>query len=556
MTEVSILTESVEPDLPEKMAPALLQPLATPGEIDIDKIDIPHERLGDRLIKAGLITPLHMETALAEQRVTKERLGTILIRNGFVGRKVLMEILSGYASHEIRNEQHFTTSVPADLLIALETVIIAETSDEVFLASPLPESIIRRELQPYYPGHTLQFSGYNHEKLDEYLIQLSRSINDGDSLMEQILRRGLAEGVSDIHIIPRHSSYTIMFRHLGRRRPVHEGDFDEYNTLVARIKDLSRMDIAERRLPQDGAFSFEYNSRQVDFRVATVPVGNLETVVMRILDAESVQTKLDLLGISRLEEWRKGVSHSNGICLVCGPTGSGKSTTLLSTIREMDRFGKSVNTLEDPVEYRIPFVNQVAINDQIGLTFAKGLRAFMRLDPDIIVVGEIRDHETAENAVRAAETGHLVLATLHTESIIGSFARLRHLGVSEHDLTSLLRSVLVQNLFRTTCKACGGKGCPACRQTGYAGRTVVSECNYFRNEAEVTRMARGECWWPTLVEDVYEKVQQGLSDKAEAIRDYGEAYIEICKQREVSAAPVSAPAIPERALPAPAEEAN
>lgn len=535
------MNEPVDTDLvPDAPQEPLTGELVLPSVVDIDMVDIPHERLGDRLIRAGLITPLHMETALAEQRVTKERLGTILIRNGFVGRKVLMEILSGYASHEIRNEQHFSTAVPAELLINLQTVIVAETSDEVFLASPLPESIIRRELQPYYPGLKLQFASYNHEKIDEYLTQLARSINDGDSLMEQILRRGLAEGVSDIHIIPRHSSYTIMFRHLGRRRPVHEGDFDEYNTLVARIKDLSRMDIAERRLPQDGAFSFEYNSRQVDFRVATVPVGSLETLVLRILDSESVQTKLDLLGISRLEEWRKGVSHSNGICLVCGPTGSGKSTTLLSTIREMDRFGKSVNTLEDPVEYRIPFVNQVAINDQIGLTFAKGLRAFMRLDPDIIVVGEIRDHETAENAVRAAETGHLVLATLHTESIIGSFARLRHLGVSEHDLTSLLRAILVQNLFRTTCKACGGVGCPACRKTGYAGRTVVSECNYFRNEAEVQRMARGECWWPTLVEDVYEKVQLGMSDEAEALRDYGEAYVETRKNKMAAATELTA----------------
>lgn len=494
-------------------------------------------RLGERLVQTGVISQLHLEAALAEQRVTGERLGIILTRNGFVSRKVLMEILSEHASHEIHSEQFFSSHVPADLLIALKIMIIAETSGELYLASPLPEAMIRREVQPYYPLHKLVFSGYNPEQLDDYLAALERSANNGESLLERLLRQALNEGASDIHILPRHSSYTVMLRHLGKRRPVHEGPFEEYHALMARIKDMSRMDIAERRLPQDGGFSFEHNSRSVDFRVSTAPTGNHESMVMRVLDAESIQVTLDLLGINRLAEWRKGVSHANGICLVCGPTGSGKSTTLLATIREMDRFSKSVNTLEDPVEYRIPYVNQVAVNEQIGLTFARGLRSFMRLDPDVIVVGEIRDLETAENAVRAAETGHLVLATLHTESIQGTMSRLRHLGVSDGDLIMLLRSVLVQNLIRTVCPACKGHGCPACRSTGYAGRTVVSEVQYFKSEAEVKRMAAGEVWWPTLVEDVYSKVEAGITDEAEALRDYGEAFQEVLLARRGAALP-------------------
>lgn len=524
----SMVTDAdVLPEIDAPVIPAVSELLPEPPAKPL--------RLGERLIKAGLVTQQHVDAALAEQRVTHERLGVILTRNGFISRKALMENLSEHASHEIHGEQYFSTLVPADVLMALQVMIVAETSNELFLASPLPESLIRREIQPYYPLHKLIFSSYNPEQLDDYMQALARSVSDGDSLLEKILRQALTEGASDIHIIPRHSSYTIMFRHLGKRRPVHEGSFDEYHTLIARVKDMSRMDIAERRVPQDGGFSFEHNARSVDFRVATVPVGTMETMVLRVLDAESIQVKLDLLGISRLDQWRKGFSHSNGICLVCGPTGSGKSTTLLATIREMDRFGKSVNTLEDPVEYRIPFVNQVGINDQIGLTFARGLRAFMRLDPDVIIVGEIRDQETAENAIRAAETGHLVVATLHTESIQGTMARLRHLGVSDADLTMLLRAVLVQNLIRTLCPACKGKGCQACRQTGYSARTVVSECQYFKSEAEVKRMAAGETWWPTLVDDVISKVDAGLTDKAEAIRDYGEAYIEAIHARQISA---------------------
>lgn len=515
---------------------------ALEGELVLDEapsLQPKRLRLGERLIRAGILTQQHVDAALAEQRVTHERLGVILTRNGFLSRKALMENLSEHASHEIHGEQFFSTLVPADVLIALQVMIVAETSTELFLASPTPESIIRREIQPYYPLHKLVFSSYNPEQLAEYMAALARNINDGDSLLEKILRQALTEGASDIHILPRHSSYTIMFRHLGKRRPVHEGTFDEYNTLVARIKDMSRMDIAERRMPQDGSFTFEHNARSVDFRVATTPAGNMETMVLRVLDAEAIQVKLDVLGITRLDQWRKGFSHANGICLVCGPTGSGKSTTLLATIREMDRFGKSVNSLEDPVEYRIPYVNQVSVNEQIGLTFARGLRAFMRLDPDVIIVGEIRDQETAENAIRAAETGHLVLATLHTETIQGTMARLRHLGVSDADITMLLRAILVQNLIRTLCPACHGKGCPACRQTGYAARTVVSECQYFKSEAEAKRMAAGEVWWPTLVEDVIGKVEAGLTDEGEAVREYGEAYLEATRNWEARKAAIA-----------------
>ncbi|MFN4262030.1 MAG: GspE/PulE family protein, partial [Gemmataceae bacterium] len=175
-----------------------------------------------------------------------------------------------------------------------------------------------------------------------------------------------------------YNSYTVFFRHLGVRRIVHEGDLEEYNMLVARIKDLSRMDLAERRIPQDGGYSMEYNGKLVDLRVATLPVGSAEYVVIRLLDPDRVQPNLDKLGITRVDEWRKGVSRPDGLCLICGPTGSGKTTTLNASIREMDRFASSIFTLEDPVEYRIPYIGQVNINQPLGLDFARGIRAFMR----------------------------------------------------------------------------------------------------------------------------------------------------------------------------------
>jgi general secretion pathway protein E len=243
---------------------------------------------------------------------------------------------------------------------------------------------------------------------------------------------------------------------------------------------------------------------------------------------------LDGLGITRLVEWRKGVSRPNGLCLICGPTGSGKTTTLNATVKEMDRFERAIFTMEDPVEYRIPYVGQVGANPAVGLDFARGVRAFMRLDPDVIVVGEVRDAETARNAIKAAETGHLVLATLHTSTIYGAVGRLRDLDVPAHELRYLLRSVLVQNLMRTVCHHCHGDGCAVCQNTGYSGRTVISECAYFSSEHDVQRLLDGDVWWPTLMDDAILKFRQGQSTADEVIRLFGaEAAAALGRSEEV-----------------------
>ncbi len=478
-------------------------------------------RLGEFLVSKGLLKKDQLEASLAEQRITQERLGVILSRSGFVSRRALVDAILELNPARIHGEEFFSGRVSADKLLELKCMIVAETDKQVFVSTLGSERQVRVEIKPFYPDLELVFVASNHEHVNTYLDQVKSMESSDDSLFERLMRRAMRDNVSDVHIVPRYSSYSVFFRRLGVRHLAHEGSLDEYNTLSARIKDLARMDLAERRIPQDGPISIDHDGKVIDLRVATVPVGTSEYIVLRILDSDRVQPSLDGLGITRLVEWRKGVSRPNGLCLICGPTGSGKTTTLNASVKEMDRFERAIFTMEDPVEYRIPYVGQVGANPSVGLDFARGIRAFMRLDPDVIIVGEVRDPETARNAIKAAETGHLVLATLHTSSIYGAVSRLRDLEVPAHELRYLLRSVLVQGLMRTVCHHCQGKGCAVCQNTGYSGRTVISECAYFSSEKDVQRLLDGDVWWPTLMDDAILKFRQGMSTADEVIRLFG-----------------------------------
>lgn len=483
--------------------------------------DSPRKRLGEFLLNKGLLKKDQLEAALAEQRITQEKLGVILSRSGFVTRRALVDAILELNPARIHGEEFFSGRVPSDKLLAMRAMIVAETDKQVFVSTLGSERQALAELKPYYPDLEVVFVASNHEHVNNYLDQVKAMESSEDSLFERLMRRAMRDNVSDVHIVPRYSSYSVFFRRLGVRHLAHEGSLDEYNTLSARIKDLARMDLAERRVPQDGPISIDHDGKVIDLRVATVPTGTSEYIVLRILDSDRVQPTLDGLGITRLAEWRKGVSRPNGLCLICGPTGSGKTTTLNASIKEMDRFERAIFSMEDPVEYRIPYVGQVGANPSVGLDFARGIRAFMRLDPDVIVVGEVRDPETARNAIKAAETGHLVLATLHTSTIYGAVSRLRDLDVPAHELRYLLRSVLVQGLMRTACNHCHGKGCPVCQDTGYVGRTVISECAYFSNDKEVQRLLDGDVWWPTILDDAVLKFRQGLTTSDEVVRLFG-----------------------------------
>lgn len=482
----------------------------------------PRVTLSEYLIGKKLITPAMLHAVREEQKISHERIGLLLTRAGFLTRKALLEAILVTNPDQLQGESFFTARVPAEILLSTSTMVVAEIGKEVYLSTLESEGQARLEIQPHYPEAQLIFVAANFEQIDNYLEDVRAMLQDDDSLVDKLLRRAFAEGASDVHIVPRYNTYTVFFRNLGVRRHVHEGSLDEYNSLSARIKDLSRMDLAERRMPQDGGFQMEYNGKLVDLRVATLPTGTMEYIVIRLLDPDRVQPSLNGLGITRVTEWRKGTSRPDGLCLICGPTGSGKTTTLNATLKEMDRFANSIFTLEDPVEYRIPYLGQVNTNAGLGLDFARGIRAFMRSDPDVIVVGEIRDAETARNAIKAAETGHLVVGTLHTGTIHGAIQRLRDLDVPPNELVYLLRSVLVQRLMRTTCEHCAGKGCPVCSTTGYSNREIVSECAYFPGEAEVQALLDGGRAWPTMLEDAIGKFRDGKTDAKEVVRIFGE----------------------------------
>jgi len=491
------------------------------------------ELLSAYLMDKGLLLPVELQAAQMEQEHTKEELGNILVKNGFLPHDKLIDILLEITDQNLSGEEVILAHVPAELLQELNAKVAAQTVKAVYVASLNPESEVKHKLQPYFPAQDIIFIEAPMDSIETYLDKLS-TINDSQaSALEKLIRRAISYEVSDIHIIPRFETYTVLFRHMGVRKLEHEGTYEEYLQLAARIKDKSRMDLAEKRVPQDGGFSIEYNGRLVDLRVATVPTTGGESIIIRILDPKNSNKKLKDLGISNLKAWSEGTSRLNGMCLVCGATGSGKTTTLNGTVRELDRFGKAIYTAEDPVEYQIPYIGQCNINESVGLDFSRALKAFMRSDPDIIILGEIRDEDTARNAIKAAETGHLVFATLHTSSILGAVNRFRDLNVPLHELKYVLRAVLAQMLVRTLCTSCGGKGCEKCFQTGYAGRTIVSECHYFTGVDEVEDILENKkIVWTTMIEDAYAKFENGLTDYKELDRVFGAEFKQLHAKKQ------------------------
>lgn len=520
------------------------------GELELHESRVPEikERhsFAEFLLKKGLVDPKQIRASLMEQKVTRERLGAILVRNGFLMPKTLVEMILEHNAERIATERVTSSRIPIDILEKMNTIISAETDEIVYVGTMSKEEEVEALFKEYYPDKKIQFVAFLADHLSEFIDRMRRTsagLDEGDvrqdEMMERLLYRSLKESASDIHIEPRADNYAVFFRKLGERELVHMGTMDEYNTIVSQLKDRSRMDLAERRVGQDGGFQIEYSGKYVDLRIATIPAVEGEQVVIRVLDPDRVRPKLEDLGISRVTHWRQGITRKNGLCLICGETGSGKTTTLNASVRELDRFGKKIYTAEDPVEYRIPYVGQVSMNPSVGYDFAKAIRNFMRGDPDIMVLGEVRDQETARNAVKAAETGHLVIATLHTGSIVSSLSRLRDLGVPAYELRFILRSVLVQTLVRVVCKSCGGEGhhdgvpCKACGGLGYSDRTIVSECMSFNSFSEVddiirmtdaTSDIRGPMPWPEMIDDGIEKMLAGVTTSDELKRHFGSEF--------------------------------
>jgi general secretion pathway protein E len=296
-------------------------------------------------------------------------------------------------------------------------------------------------------------------------------------MLNALLTQAARDGASDIHIEPyeRHSS--VRFRVDGNLREVVQPNRALHAALISRLKIMAELDIAEKRLPQDGRISLRLGSRAVDVRVSTLPSAHGERAVLRLLDKSESRLSMASVGMqgATLQRFQQLVTQPHGLILVTGPTGSGKTTTLYAALQSLDAMGSNIMTVEDPIEYELAGVGQTQVNAKIDLTFAKALRAILRQDPDIIMIGEIRDFETAQIAIQASMTGHLVLATLHTNDAASAVTRLTDMGIEPFLLSSSLLGVLAQRLVRKVCTQCAGEGCVQCGQTGYAGRTGIFE---------------------------------------------------------------------------------
>jgi type IV pilus assembly protein PilB len=388
-----------------------------------------------------------------------------------------------------------------------------------------------------------------------------------------LISNAVNDGASDIHIEPKDQFTRIRYRIDGVLFEIMQSPLKMHSAIVSRIKIMSNLDISERRLPQDGKISVIVGGREIDLRVSTLPTNHGEKVVIRVLDSKSIIRGLEQLGMEPeiMAAFRKQIALPHGILLVTGPTGSGKSTTLYSALCQMDGDKLNISTVEDPVEYELDFCNQVQVNEKIGLDFASSLRSFLRQDPDIIMIGEIRDNQTARIAVQAALTGHLVLSTLHTNDAASSVTRLVNIGIDAYLIAASLNAVLAQRLVRKICPKCKksyrvpknmrkylensgvnpkklfhGAGCDDCRGAGYVGRVGIYELliideafrDMINKDSSVVNMRRAfyDSKQPTLFDDGIKKVKQGLTTIEEVLRVtevYGQSEEEVFVENEL-----------------------
>ncbi len=509
------------------------------------------------LVENELLDRSQARAAQLDARARGVSVATILSEQGAVPREKIIEAIESIDTGLLASSLEFDVRLPKRDLRELKIICHAQSDEKLFVSSITNMSLVRQRLAPYLNGRELVEVDFSWAKWNEFEPGIERIIEpdvarprlDDDTnprsvisdtasdaeVLELLIDFAALNNVSDIHIEPVKTTYRVYFRHLGKRQLGHAGSIEQYNRLTAMIKDRAQVDPMETRIPLDGSFPIQIRGRGFDVRVATVPTDGREKLTLRLLDPQRAQMPLAQLGISQVDLWRAICGYRNGLVLIVGATGSGKTTTLNATVREMPRVEKAVYTAEDPVEYRIPGVTHVQMNDMVGLDFAKATRAFMRNDPDVIVLGEIRDNETAAKAIQAAETGHLVIATIHAESVSMALQRLAGLDVKLEDFEMLLRGVMVQFLVRTLCTECHGEGCEDCFQQGYGGRTVVSEIARVRTPADVRKMVspdESDHYWRPLWKDLESKLLAGVTDGAEIYRTFASELDEMAKHSE------------------------
>ena len=557
------------------------------------------KKLGEILVEGGLLTRKQLEEALPFQKKSHLKLGQFLVREGIVNESQIVDLVSNqlrigkYRPENYTIDVDLTNLIPADiahkyqtaplqkngLLLSIAMVdpldinaldaieLFTNCEVEVLICSEQHLNSLLSSLYGTYAGIGGVLEDMEEMKIDKTAVKSSITEDVEVSslqgmaeeapvvrLVNSILSQGVREGASDIHISPEKESVQIRFRVDGRLHEVPAPPKSMLLPIISRLKILSNMDIAISRIPQDGRFTVKMKNKDINIRVSTIPSIYGENMVLRLLDTSSSIYSLERLGMNERDRKRleSMISRPHGMILSTGPTGSGKSTSLYSILRKINQPDINIITIEDPVEYRIEKIRQVQLNRKAGMTFAGGLRSILRQDPDVIMVGEIRDSETANIAVQAALTGHRVLSTLHTNDSPGAITRFIDMGVEPFLVASVMIVSFAQRLVRKVCPSCKtayrppsealkfwrldqvknvnfqqGRGCFNCMHTGFKGRTGVYEVLVIddviqnlilkrKSAHEIARAAKEAGNFTTLKENAAEKVIRGITSLEEA----------------------------------------
>jgi type II secretory ATPase GspE/PulE/Tfp pilus assembly ATPase PilB-like protein len=544
-------------------------------------------KLGDILKERGLIKDSQLEIALIQQKITGDLLGDALVKLGFISSKERAQILAEQSGIEFYDlgqseiSEDALRTVPKEIAEKSEFIPLEHEGDRLSIGITQPGNIqaidtVSRITRNQPRIYLIDGEAF-HEAMDKSYFflenpthvtieRISKEVlasgaiggNDVVSLTNTLIIDGIRKNTTDIHINPTEDVVQVFFRIDGVLQYSHCLPKAVHSGIVSRIKILSSLNIAESRLPQDGSFSYSFLNRSYDLRVSTAPTIYGENVVLRILTGQSSFLRLENLGFESdgMMRIKKLFQKPHGIILVTGPTGSGNTTTLYAALREINILERNVLTVEDPVEYKLSFIKQTQVNEKAGYDFALAGRTFMRQDPDVVLLGEVRDEETAKIAVRASITGHLVISTLHTNDAVTAIPRLLDLSVDRYMLSASLLAIIAQRLTRCICNHCKteytlteeeadalseigvttttgfkGTGCPKCNMTGYSGRTIIGEVltvdddirELIYSGASITALKDSACrnGMRLIRHDALLKASRGITTVEEALRISG-----------------------------------
>jgi type IV pilus assembly protein PilB len=556
-------------------------------------------KLGQILVQEGHLSDEQLESALKRQKVTKKKLGEFLVDEQIVEESVMLDCLSkrlGLPSVRLRPglvDPLIVDTIDKDVAEKHAIIPLFKVEDTLTVAMAEPQALlvvddlerstglrvqpvialeanIREFIKRYY-AQNMKFDSFiatleearvhvvEKEAIDEDAVLDLSDLADGSpvvNLVNMSIVQATKEGASDIHIEPDKHCVRIRYRIDGILHDLMTPPREWHASIISRIKVVGKMDIAEKRVPQEGRIHIMVEGREIDLRISSMPTILGEKIVMRILDKSNLQLDLDKLGYDSqmVLSLKRMLAKPYGLFLVTGPTGSGKTTTLYSALDLLRNKERNIITIEDPVEYQLSLVNQIQVQQAVGLTFARTLRSVLRQDPDIIMVGEIRDEETAQVAVQAALTGHLVMSTLHTNDSAGAVTRLLNMNIEPYLLASSLVGVVAQRLLRTICPKCKttyfpddslleeihwkgprhrafhrGQGCELCHDSGFKGRRAIGEVLEINQEmrslilthpsaAEIKKILNKNSHWSDLKHEGMRLVEQGITSIDEMLR--------------------------------------